>query len=76
MSSLLGGWSSSGISGSLLSWLNRVNGVCYGIPCAGTETAEQAELIQGEMADSTEDLPEFDSMRLLSYNIFIRMFFH
>ena len=74
MSSLLGGLSSSGITGSLLSWLYRMDGLCTGLPCVGHETAEQAELMQGEMADSKDDLPEFDSIKLLSYNIFIRTF--
>ena len=73
MSILFGGSSVSGIIGSVLSWLYRMNGLCSGLPCSNREGYERAELIQGEIPQDTDDLPEFDSIRLLSYNIFIRM---
>jgi hypothetical protein len=37
------------------------------------ESPERTELIHGDADSENSEIPEFDAIRLLSYNIFIRM---
>jgi hypothetical protein len=54
----------------LLRWLS---GGCVALPCMIQESPERAELIHGDADSDNGEIPEFDAIRLLSYNIFIRM---
>ena len=61
-------------SESLRNFFQLLTGGCSTWPCMVQEIPERAELISGDSNSDIEEGPEFDSMRLLSYNIFIRMF--
>lgn len=61
------------IAGTLKSTFSLLSGGCVAWPCASQEIPEEAQLMEGDRGSEIGDAPEFDDIRLLSYNIFIRM---
>ena len=60
------------ITSMAYSFLNGFASSCHSVPCVHTHSPEEVELITGD-GSSGDDVTPFDSVRLLSYNIFIRM---
>jgi endonuclease/exonuclease/phosphatase family metal-dependent hydrolase len=55
------------------SLFETISGGCSSLPCVIQQTPEHMELINADASSVEDDAPDFDYIRLLSYNIFIRM---